>query len=229
MNRLALDSALAPLAPASCEHDAPLGSGALRVFGHTVEPAEGSLSERIIYSVRWPPDDQSPRMVKLPGGAEVPLLVRIPASQLTEAGGVDRRVLEGRVVVIGGSYADSRDWYSTPLGEMPGFAVVINAIESLRANGQYGEASKVLKYLVMIVLIILTSMAYARYHPLVATALILPLIYFTVLPISFYLFQSGAWLDFTAPVLGVQLHELLASAESAWAQRGRRFHREPHA
>jgi hypothetical protein len=81
----------------------------------------------------------------------------------------------------------------------------------------------------MIVLIILTSMAYARYHPLVATALILPLIYFTVLPISFYLFQSGAWLDFTAPVLGVQLHELLASAESAWAQRGRRFHREPHA
>jgi hypothetical protein len=101
--------------------------------------------------------------------------------------------------------------------------VIINAIASLEKNGQYGRAEGPLKWVVMVALLLITSLAYARYHPLVATLLILPLIYLLVLPISFFVFKSGAWLDFTAPVLGVQLHELIASAEDAWKQRGKRF------
>jgi hypothetical protein len=44
--------------------------------------------------------------------------------------------LKNSIVVIGGSYAEGRDTHITPLGEMPGALIVINAIYSLL---QYGE------------------------------------------------------------------------------------------
>jgi hypothetical protein len=223
-----LAHSLARMAPSSCAMGGELeGALDVPVFGHTLEPLDETLPQRIIYSLTWPPDARPARMVRLANGTIVPALLRIPASQVTESA-VDRRLLEGRVVVIGGSYADSRDWYATPLGQMPGMAVVVNAIESLRSYGQYGTGEKLLKWIVMVALVIITSLAYARFHPLVATLLVLPLIYLAVLPISFYLFRSGTWLGFTAPLLGIQLHELIASAEDAWATRGRRLHHGKH-
>ena len=202
-------------APASCHEGHDAGS-------------ESHLPERIIYSLPWPPESGPTRMVLLADGSAVPALVRIPAGQVTEgADTIDPRLLDGRIVVIGGSYAASRDWYSTPLGRMPGMNIVVNAIQSLRAHGEAREPSPVLKWVVMLTLLLLASLAYARYDPFVATLLIIPLIYVAVLPISFFLFQSGVWLDFTAPVLGAQLHELVANAEDSWARRGKRFPEHP--
>lgn len=216
-----LHESLARVAPPSCEQDELAEEPVTTVWGHQLRAGHEQLPERIIYSLPWPPEAGPTRMVRLADGSTVPMLLRLSAAGV--AGGVDRRLLDGRIVVIGGSYAASRDWYTTPLGRMPGMQVIINAIASLEKNGQYGRAEGPLKWVVMVALLLITSLAYARYHPLVATLLILPLIYLLVLPISFFVFKSGAWLDFTAPVLGVQLHELIASAEDAWKQRGKRF------
>ena len=219
----ALRAELDALAPAACD-SAWLRHGEVRAFGHVIEPSEEEIPERIIYSLRWPPDSGPTRMVRLADGSTVPVLLRIPAGLASDTSQpIDARLLAGRVVVVGASDADSRDWYATPMGRMPGMMLIVNSIESLRRYGQYGKSPGVLRWLVVGGLLILTSVAYARYHPMVATLLITPLIYLAVLPLSFYVFTSGAWLDFTAPVLGVQLHELIASAEDAWKNRGRRF------
>jgi len=39
-------------------------------------------------------------------------------------------------MVIGASFAESRDRHLTPLGEMPGTLVLINAIQSLYQHGE---------------------------------------------------------------------------------------------
>ena len=216
----ALQQSLARVAPPSCQEEELEEALIATVWGHELHSGHEQLPERIIYSLPWPPVSGPTCMVRLGDGTSVPMLLRISAASVE--GGVDPRLLDGRIVMIGGSYAASRDWYTTPLGRMPGMNVVVNAIASLEKNGQYGRSEGVLKWVVMVALLLITSIAYARYHPLVATLLILPLIYLLVLPISFFVFKSGAWLDFTAPVLGVQLHELIASAEDAWKQRGKR-------
>lgn len=44
--------------------------------------------------------------------------------------------LQGRVVFIGSTYRPNEDWHRTPLGEMPGVWVLVNAYQSLVASGQ---------------------------------------------------------------------------------------------
>ena len=219
-----LAEALREMAPPSCGDAEEIEGAGLFLFGHVIKPRSAAIPERIIYSIAWPPEPHAGRMVRLPDGTVVPTLLRLSASQATDSQTpLDPRLLDHRVVVIGTSAGASRDWYTTPLGRMPGMAVVVNAVESLRRYGQYGTHSTVLYWAVFVALLIGSSLAYARFDPFVATLIVLPLIYVAVLPISFYLFDTGVWLDFTAPVLGVQLHELIANAETAWAQRGRRF------
>lgn len=49
---------------------------------------------------------------------------------------VDPSWLAGRVVGIGASFAESRDRHLTPLGEIPGALVLINAMQSLYRHGE---------------------------------------------------------------------------------------------
>ncbi len=203
---------------------APAGEETV-LWGHAVEPGSEAVPQRIVYSLRWPPEAGPTRQARLMDGRVVPMLVRLRATDVTEAiGSLDTGALAGRVVVIGGSYAGSRDWYATPLGDMPGMMIVTNAIASLRSHGQLHRSHGPMAWLVTGLLLVLASLAYARFHPLVASLVLMPVIYLIVAPISFYVFQAGAWLNFTAPLLGAQVHELIALAEDAWAARGLRGH-----
>lgn len=215
---------LTEVTPPSClaeSHDP--GEPTLELWGHTIASHADPLSQRIVYSLTWPPAAESTPMVQLRDARLAPMLLRIPAHRITESSQpLSSEALAGRIVVIGSSHAESRDWYATPLGQLPGFMIIVNSMASLRSHGQLGESHGPLRWTVTLLLMLVGSVAYARYHPLMATFLLTPLIYVAVAPISFYLFGTAVWLDFTAPVLGMQLHELIAGAESAWKQRGRR-------
>lgn len=58
------------------------------------------------------------------GGGVVPLFTRLGAGDILAAESPPS--LTGRIAVIGATYAESRDFHRTPLGEMPGLYVIAN-------------------------------------------------------------------------------------------------------
>ena len=196
-------------AVASCE--APADTSAHTVVeirrGGTVRPIDlcGALTaQRLIYSIPYaiPDGELRPKVA-----GDVPVLQTVPAMKLTEQ---DRALLADSVVVVGGTYRETRDWYATPVGEMPGAMVVINAVHSLGAHGPLGAPPAAVKFLIVVLLILIMTILFARLSSflgyLVASAFVLALL----VPVSFLMFRSGVWVDFALPLLVVQIHEFVA-------------------
>ena len=118
--------------------------------------------------------------------------------------------ITGRVVVIGGSFWESRDLYLTPLGQMPGFLVLVNAIHSLHQHEEIKPPSLYLKWPITVALIVLISLIFARLSSFWAMLVTSGVIIIALLPISYYLFKAGVWLDFVLPLCAVALHWVAA-------------------
>jgi CHASE2 domain-containing sensor protein len=182
---------------------------------YTIDLCDTLTAQRLIYTMPYdvPMGELRPKV------RGVPVLERVPAMDLAA---LDRNFLSGRVVVIGGTYRESRDWHVTPLGEMPGAMVVINAIHSLGANGPLRPPHPVLKVAIVVLLVLMMSLAFAKLHSflgyLTASAAVLTLL----VPASFLMFRSGVWLDFALPLLAVQIHEFAAEFEAIKSKRQKR-------
>ncbi len=98
---------------------------------------------------------------------------------------------------------------------MPGAMILINAIQSLTLHPQLLPPSCVLDYVLLIALILLTSWLFARTHHLWAMLVTSGVIVFVMLPVSFFMFKHGRWLDFAIPLVVVQLHHMVAQFEEA--------------
>lgn len=162
------------------------------------------LGERIIFTLPWTGKSL----------ASNELLVK-PAHRLTEAepDSLSSSAVDGRVVVIGASFQDSRDYHQTPLGEMPGGIIIINAIKSLHLYGQIKPPSTGHKLLIELVLILFMSWAFARFSSYLGAITTTVMIMVILVPISFYFFKYGLWVDLAAPILGMQLHQIVAKYE----------------
>jgi CHASE2 domain-containing sensor protein len=130
-----------------------------------------------------------------------------------------RHDLKGRVVLIGETFPETVDHHFTPLGDMPGAVVLLNAIDSMTRHRIVGTPSAWITVPLALTMIIVVGYAFARWSSvlgtIVATCAIL-----AVLPwISFSLFKQGVWLDFALPLLGIQLHKLITSLEESLARR----------
>lgn len=110
------------------------------------------------------------------------------------------------VAVIGASYEDSRDIHLTPLGEMPGALVLVNAIDTLQTTGILQPPPTSIKLIVVMLILICISAAFAVLSALWASALMLALIGLTMLPLSLWFLKQGIWLDFGAPLMGIYFH-----------------------
>ncbi|RKZ47087.1 MAG: hypothetical protein DRR16_27295 [Candidatus Parabeggiatoa sp. nov. 3] len=68
------------------------------------------------------------------------------------------------VVVIGGSYREGHDYANlTPLGEMPGALIIINAIRTLLEYGEIKPLPNWLNVSTYVILLILMSLVLARF------------------------------------------------------------------
>lgn len=191
-------------------HTIAIGAGK---HSHVIDLCDNLTAQRLIYAIPYETKlgEERPRI----NGA--PVLSRVPALDLAQ---LDRRFLDNRIVVLGGTYRETRDWHMTPLGEMPGAMIVVNAIDSLGANGQLHTPHPLLKIAIVILLVLLMTFTFAALKNsfsayLVASALILVLL----MPLSFWWFRSGVWLDFAVPLLAVQLHEFVAEIENIRHER----------
>lgn len=172
-----------------------------------LDQTSGSLiGERIIYTLPWRKEP-----------IETGELNSIPANRFLKGILEDEKkfyhAVNDRIVVIGASFSGSGDRVKTPLGEMPGALVIINAIKSLHQFGQISPPPLLVKILIELGLIVVMSWAFARFDSFRGAAISVVVILFFLLPISFWLFKYGVWIDFAIPLLGIQFHQLILRYE----------------
>jgi CHASE2 domain-containing sensor protein len=130
-----------------------------------------------------------------------------------------RHDLKDRVVLIGQTFPETADHHYTPLGDMPGAVVLLNAIDSMTRHRIVGEPSAWITVPLALAMIVVVGYAFARWSSLLGTV-IATCALLAVLPwISFSLFKHGVWLDFALPLLGIQVHKMITTLEEAVARR----------
>jgi CHASE2 domain-containing sensor protein len=149
-----------------------------------------------------------------------PLLTDIPASVLSKPGvDIDSTLFTDKNVIIGASHQDSADIHGTPLGYMPGSLIIVNAVNSLQTKGELVSPSLITTLLIELVLLVIISVAFAMLIPSVAFILSTGFIVLVLLPITYWIFKDGVWLDFALPLFAVELHQLVSSAEHSVQQK----------
>ncbi|HDN26266.1 MAG TPA: CHASE2 domain-containing protein, partial [Thioploca sp.] len=98
--------------------------------------------------------------------AGVPILTILAAQAYAKSPpATNLEALTDSIVVIGGSYRDGRDIYLTPLGNMPGSLIIINAIHSLLQYNIIDPLPIGAKIMLIAILIFFMSLAFARFTP----------------------------------------------------------------
>ncbi len=204
--------------PTAC--DAPpmvAGHGeTITIAGLILSARPEGLAQRILYELTWrlQPGQAYPSLPG-PDGSRLPLLSVFSALPMTRSDSkpVAKEAVAGRVVIIGGSFWESRDLQLTPLGLMPGVLVLINAIHSLQQHGEMTPPPLYLKLLITVLLILMISLTFTRLHSFRAMVVASLAIIIGLLPVSYYWFKTGVWLDFVIPLCAVMLHWMAARFE----------------
>jgi len=167
------------------------------------------VAERIIYTMPWNALE----------GTQTLDLIRIPAHLITESRqNPSYDSIKGKVVIIGSSFVHSHDLHDTPLGKMPGSLIILNAVKSLALFNQIHPPDIKVKWGIELVLIILASFLFARMHYMSAMIVGGLLTIVILLPISFFWFKYGVWIDFAFPLLAIQMHQIIARYEAGQEQ-----------
>ena len=196
--------------------------GTLDLPGLTLNLDPTPLQQRIIYSY---PADFSALAAVSQKIVEPSLIRRSVLPVVARTQDVDNTWLNKRVVVIGTSYPDSRDIHATPLGEMPGSLILVNAIHSLLEYREISPPPALIKILLEVMLIVIMSFAFTLLSSFWGMLLSGAVVVAVLLPLSFLFFKQGVWLDFALPLVGVQLHEMAAKFEENLNEyRTRRSH-----
>lgn len=177
------------------------------------------VSSRVIYRIAWRPDAAGlgPR-VRVLDGADSPAVAVRPARSILAADGAEGAPgLAGRVVVIGGSFAESGDWHETPIGRMPGALLIVNAIEALSVNGTPIEPGKVERVITSLGIVVLTAAAATWLRASVA-AIAVAAGLLVLMTISIARFESGVMLDLAIPAVGAALHDLIEAVAALLKQ-----------
>lgn len=197
---------------------------------HEERPTETSESDeyRIVYTLPWEYDKAPP---VLSNG--IPIMTRVSAQILSRGVGPKKREVpgalplwQGRVVIIGGSFAASQDIHLTPIGPMPGAMIVANAIHSLHQFGVITEARPLLKLLAGFIAILPAAWILSRrgprwlWHTVAGyPGIFLPLksvvagfgVILVTMLVSWALLDwrmSGSvWVDATLPCIGLIIHQ----------------------
>lgn len=181
------------------------------VCGVKVGNEHEDLSKRIFYATPWYPDERD---------RAYPTWLTHVSPDIVEGAAEVNALFKGKVVVLGASYGESYDFHATPLGTMPGALVIINSIQSLFQYGEFHSPPFWAELIIVVSLIMLMSMAFALMSSFKAQLLSSVLIILVLLPLSFWLFRSGVWLDFALPLLGVQIHDIWGRIESPGGEHG---------
>lgn len=205
---------LKPLEPQDCASEKRSTPVPLRVniAGTTLDTSPAAQAQRIVYGLPWRlQSGEAYPEVDFEGTSKSVLAIR-SASPITDSPDELPATdwLRGRIVVIGASFAASHDIHTTPLGPMPGALVLINATFALAQHGQLTAPPVISRLFILAVLIVAISFTFTMFDSFWAKTITNLGLIVLFLPISFWLFKSGIWLNFAIPLLLVQLQQTAA-------------------
>ena len=114
----------------------------------------------------------------------------------------------GKIVFVGATFADSRDFYPTPVGFMAGVEIHANIAHTLLSRRTLLPPPWSLSLGVLVAACLAVTLLSLWLRPLWVTVCSLGLVAaFAILSYEAYT-QGGYWLDFVGPLLGMQLYIL---------------------
>ncbi|MDM8563478.1 CHASE2 domain-containing protein, partial [Candidatus Marithioploca araucensis] len=157
------EKALRPFQPQDClgKPTTHLPPENIQIGKLTVSTGQHGIKQRIKFSIPWENKRLPYFLTDKADKAIVTILPAQPYAELPPTASLD--ALKNSIVVIGGSYSGGRDTHLTPLDEMPGALIIINAIHTLLEYGEIKPFSAGIKILTYLGLIMLMSFVLARF------------------------------------------------------------------
>jgi adenylate cyclase len=117
----------------------------------------------------------------------------------------------GKIVLIGATFQDSRDFYPTPHGLMSGLEIHANMIHTILTRSHVAPARQLLAFAILLFFTLLSSVLITLYSPTLVTILSLAAIPLILIPLSYLAFAHlGLWVDFVTPVVAIRWGALAA-------------------
>ncbi|MFQ5946440.1 MAG: CHASE2 domain-containing protein [Anaerolineae bacterium] len=142
----------------------------------------------------------------IPSGAVVPL--SDPASEIAR----DNPFRE-RIVLVGGTFLESRDFFQTPYGPLPGVEVHANLVHMLATRSFIRPSGWIVSLGLQVSVVLLAGVVLVLVRPFVGTALCTAGALLVGVPSSYFAFQRGGyWVDFLLPVIATCILGIAAEA-----------------
>ena len=111
----------------------------------------------------------------------------------------------GKIVLIGASFGESRDFFPTPRGLMSGVEIHANIIHTILSRAQIMPAAHWVGVALSLVFALVMSVLLAFFRPMVATIVSVTAIPLVLIPLSYLAFaRLGIWVDFVTPLLAIR-------------------------
>jgi adenylate cyclase len=121
--------------------------------------------------------------------------------------------LRGRIALIGATFAESRDFFQTPVGRLPGVEIHANVVHMLATRSLIRPAGWLASLGVQLAVVGLAGLLLTWLRPLAGTLLALGLTVVVGVPASYLAFHGGGYaIDFVLPVLATCLTGVGAEA-----------------
>ncbi len=110
-----------------------------------------------------------------------------------------------KIVLIGASFGDSRDFFATPRGLMAGVEIHANIIHTILSRAQIMPARRWVAVALSLVFTLVMSLLLTFFRPLTATIVSLTAIPLALIPLSYLAFaRLGVWVDFVVPLVAIR-------------------------
>ncbi|HKB25935.1 MAG TPA: adenylate/guanylate cyclase domain-containing protein [Methylomirabilota bacterium] len=111
----------------------------------------------------------------------------------------------GRVVFVGATFQESRDFFTTPHGAMAGVEVHANVAHMLLTRSFIRPSGWVVSFLLQVVVVMFTGAVLVSYPPMVGTLVSVGGMLLVGFPASYVIFHRGSyWVDFMLPILATR-------------------------
>jgi adenylate cyclase len=132
----------------------------------------------------------------------------IPSDAVAELGASDAppvaedNPLNGRVVLVGATFAESRDFFQTPVGRLTGVEIHANAVHMLATRSLVRPAGWLTSLSIQLAVVAVAGLLLTWLRPLAGTLIALGLTLVVGVPASYLAFHGGGYaVDFFLPIL----------------------------
>jgi adenylate cyclase len=109
----------------------------------------------------------------------------------------------GKIVLIGATFGDSRDFFPTPKGLMSGMEIHANIIHTVLSRSQILPTHRLLALAISLIFAVLISLLLTLLRPSVVTILSFAAIPVLLVPSYVAFAYLGLWVDFVTPLLAI--------------------------